>query len=180
MADPITIMTVGTMAATAAGSIMGAIGSVQKGQAESNMYKYQAGVAKVNQQMAEQNAEWEEAAGRVESQQIGLQGRDAMGKIRVAQAASGLDINTGSAAAVQKSQSQVTRENEQISEANTARRAYGYRIGAIQEEAQSNIDLMGAQQAKTAGTIGAFTSILGGASSVGSQYLKAKPLGMVG
>jgi len=170
MADPITITAGIGLAASAGGSILGAIGSAQKGQAEANMYQYQAGVAKVNEQIATQNAEWERAAGEVEAQQIGLKGRAEVGGARAQQGGSGFDVNSGSNLLVRESMKNITSENEAVSRANTAKRVYGYQVQGVQEEAQSNLDLMAAQQSKTAGTIGAYSSILGGISNVSSKW----------
>lgn len=177
MADPITLAGVG-MAATAGGGVMGAIGSIMGGDAQANMYKYQAGVAKVNQQIAAQNAEWALKSGDVEAQQAGLKARYEIGTAKTEQAASGFDVNAGSAKLTRQSMQEVGTENEEIIRANTAKRAYGFQVQGIQEEAQANLDTMAAQQSKEAGMIGAFSSILGSASSFSSKWTQGKSIGI--
>lgn len=53
---------------------------------------------------------------------------------------------------------------------NTARRAYGYEVEATSDEARAGLLRAEAQQAKQAAKIGAISSLLGTASSVGSKY----------
>ena len=163
---------------TAAGGVVGAIGSLLSGEAGSSMYKYQAGVAKINQQIAKQNADWDRKAGEVEAQEAGMKTRAEVGQTKAVQGASGLDVNSGTNVAVRQSETEIGQQNEAIIRSNAAKRAYGFEVEAVQHEAQSNIDVMGAQQAKTAGQIGAVSSILGGASSVSSKWLQGKSVGL--
>src|SRR6266446_6811854 len=121
MADPVTLA---GMAATAGGAIVGAIGSSYKGQAESNMYNYQAGVAQVNEQIAKQNAAYEKELGETQAQEAGMKTRAEMGQIKAAQGASGLDVNCCSAVDVQKSAQEVGTFNETMIRSNAAKRAY--------------------------------------------------------
>lgn len=174
MADPVSAMAVGGMVSTAAGGILGAFGAQEQGEAQSKMYQYQAGVARINQKIAEQNADYARAAGEVEAQKSGMETRARVGQIRAAQGASNLDVNTGSAAAVRASQQAVGQEDEAIIRANAARKAYGYEVEATQDKAQVGLDTMAASQSKTAGDIGAMASILGEASSVSSKWMQYK------
>lgn len=176
MADPVSLGV--TMGLTALGGVVGAMGSAYKGQAESQMYQYQAGVADMNRRVALQNADWEFYSGQVERQEAGLQARYQIGQTRTIQAASGLDIARGSPAAVVAGEQKIAAYNQYIIGENAAKRVYGEQLKAVQEDTQRNIDMMGADQARTSGYIGAVTSILGAASSVSSQWTKGKQLGM--
>lgn len=179
MADPITIGAIG-LGASALGAGVSAFGSMQQGAAQQAMYQYQAGVARVNQQIAAQNAEWELKAGEVEAQQEGLKTRFGIGTAKTEQAASGLDVNSGSALATRQSMQEIGTYNETLARANAAKRAYGFTVQGVQEEAQSNIDIMAGQQARTAGNIGAVTSILGGISNVSSKWMQGRNVGLWG
>src|SRR6266568_2570698 len=107
MADPMTMAAAGA-GGQVAGSIVGAIGSIFGGQSQSQMYKYQAGVAKMNEDIAKQNAAWERQFGEVEAQQVGMAGRFKIGETKTIQSGSGLDVNRGSAVAVRESEQELT------------------------------------------------------------------------
>src|SRR5277367_26990 len=127
MADPVSLAAIG-IGSTVAGGVTSAIGSTYQGQAQANMYSYQAGVARVNAQLATQDANYAIAAGDVESQQAGMRGRAQIGATRVAYGAGNIDINSGSASRVQASETEVTQQNEGIIQANAAKRAYGFNV----------------------------------------------------
>ena len=171
MAAPVAI---GGMAAQVARSIIGAMGSAYQGQAQANMYTYQAGVAQLNTTIEKQNADYARASGEVEAQQSGMKTRFQVGSERAAQGGSGLDVNTGSPLAVRESTQEVGAEDTAIVRSNAARRAYGYEVEAAQSTAQAGLDLMSATTAKTAGNIGAVSSLLGGAGSVASKWMGYK------
>lgn len=174
MADPISMIAIGGMAASAAGGIVGAIGSLTSGEANANMYNYQAGIARMNANINKQNADYARAAGEVEAQEKGMHTRYVIGEQKVAQGAGNIDVNRGSAAEVRASQHEVGLEEQGIVRSNAARKAYGYEVEAAQAEAQSNVYGMASRQSRTAGRIGAVTSILGAASSVSSKWLDYK------
>lgn len=175
--DPVTLGVAG-IASTALGAVTGAAGSIAKGQAEAGMYNYQASVAKVNQQIALQNADYEYARGEVEAQQAGMATRAQIGKTKAIQSASGLDVNTGSAAIVRQSEAEIGVENVAVIRNDAARRAYGQKIQAMQADTQAKIDTMAASNAERAGQIGAISSILGGAGSVASKWYSGVSSGL--
>ena len=165
------------MGATALGGITGAVGSIFSGQAQSNMYTYQAGIAQMNAQIAKQNASYALAAGEVSAQQQGMKTRAEIGQTKATQGAGGLQVGSGSNVQVQKSEKEIGDENAALTRANAARQAYGFQVEAVQDTAQSQLDLMAAENAKTAGTIGAFSSLLGGGASVSSKWLEGSKQG---
>jgi hypothetical protein len=177
MADPATLA-MSSMSLAAGGAVGKAFGSWFGGQAESNMYQYQAGVAKVNQQIAEQNAKYAVAAGEEKAQESGLKTRAEIGQTRAIQGASGLDVNRGSAVEVRASEADIGAENTAIIRSNAAREAYDYKVQGFQAGAQSTIYGMVAKNVVTAGNMGAVSSILGGASSVSDKWLQASQSGI--
>jgi hypothetical protein len=180
MADPVTMMAVGSMAASAGGSIMGAVGSSYAGQAQANMYQYQAGISQLNAQIAKQNADYALHEGEYFAQQAGLKTQETVGRTMAIQAASGLDVNKGSGADVRSSERQLGEEDEAVQRSSAAKKAYGFEVEAVSDTASGQLEQMSASTAQTAGTIGAISSILGGASSVSSKWLDASRQGIPG
>lgn len=92
------------IAASLAGAAMSAVGSYQQGQAQQRQANMQSKLASRNAQIANQNAEMAEAEGR-EAKQIGYENKikkrqeaaGIIGSQRAAQAASGVQVDTGSA-----------------------------------------------------------------------------------
>lgn len=162
------------------GGITGAAGSLMQGSAQSKSYKYQAGVAQLNKQVALQNAEYSIRAGETQAQQSGMKTKFMVGKEKAAQGASGVDVNVGSTQQVRESQEQVGRMDQSIIRDNAGRRAYSYEVEATNYEAQSKADLAAAKTSKTAGYIGAFSSILGSATSVSSKWMQGQQAGLWG
>lgn len=173
MADPVTMMAVIGGGAAAGGAITGAIGSEAKGQSEAQMYNYQAGVAKVNAQIAKQDANYALEVGGVQGQQAGMRERATIGATRAGFGAS--NVSGGSKNAVIASEIEVGQQNQGIIAANAAKRAYGYEVGAAGDTATAGALGFAAGNAKTAGNIGAVSSILGGVSSVSSKWLQMGP-----
>lgn len=172
--------TLGTIGAgaSAGGGIMSAIGSLISGDASKKMYEYQAGIAKMNEKIALQDADYARSIGETEAQTSGMKTRFTLGKIVSAQSGSGLDVNSGSNRAVQESEQEIGTHDQSVIRSAAAKRAYGYETEAAQASAQGEVYKMSGQNAQTAGQIGAASSILGTASSVSSKWLDAKRVGM--
>lgn len=177
--DPITLTAI-SLGATALGGATSAIGGIMSGNANAAAFKYQAGIAQMNTQIAKQNADYSRSVGEVEAQQSGMKTRFQEGAIKVAQGASGLDVNKGSAVAVQDSQHQIGLEDQAIIRSNAAKKAYGFEVEAAQETAKGQLALMSGDSAKTAGYISAAGSLLGTAGSVAGKWLTAKQTGQLG
>ena len=171
MADPATLAMV-SMGTTALGSLVKAGGSLMSGFGQSSMYKYQAGVAKVNQQIALQNANCSRAIGEIKAEESGMKSRAQAGQIKAAQGASGLRISGGSATNVRESQAQIGRYEQGIIRSNAAKAAYGHEVEALNFGAQSKEYSMASKYSKTSGAINAFSSLLGGASSVADKWFQ--------
>jgi hypothetical protein len=166
------------MGFSALGGIFGAAGAREMGQAQANMYNYQAGIAMLNKQIAEQNARYAIASGEVEAQQSGMQTRYQIGASRAQQGASGLDVNRGSALAVRESEAEIGEQNQAIIRSNAQRTAYGFQTQAVQDQAQSQLYGMAAQQSIIAGNYGAMSSLLGAGASVASKWYQGSQYGM--
>jgi hypothetical protein len=168
------------MGATLAGGIMGAVGAEKTGAAQQQMYNYQAGVARINSQIDLQNKEYALNQGEIQATQFGLKEAQQEAGIRVAQSASGLDVNSGSNVDVQRSQRQLGQMDMTQIRSNAAKTAYDFDVKSTMDLNQSTMDVMAGQNAKTAGDINAMTSIIGSVGSVSSKWMQGNAAGMWG
>lgn len=166
------------LGASGGGSILSAFGSIASGSANQDMYDYQASIARLNQQIDLQNAEYSHQVGEQQAAQYGLKAAQQMGGIKVAQAASNLDVNSGSAVQVRASQSKLNQLDTDVIRSNAAKTAYNYEVKATMDSAQANLYDMAGSNAFSAGLIGAGSSILGGIGSVSGQWLQGQKVGM--
>lgn len=170
--------------AAVAGAGITAYGAVKQGEAAkeasvatSNAANYSAQVAANNALISEQNATHAEAAGRAQAEAVSLKGRETAARIKVAQAASGIDVNTGSASDVQASQAEKNELDTETVMSNAELQAYGYRTQGTGYTAEAGLDtakgqqaLIGGDYAQTGADIGAAGGLLSSISSVGSKW----------
>jgi hypothetical protein len=166
--------------ATLAGGITSAIGAEKSGAAQQQSYNYQAGVAQLNSQIDLQNADYARGQGETQAMQYGLKAGQQQAQIKNQQAASGLDVNSGSAVAVQQSQKLITGIDTAQIRSNAAKVAYDYDVKSTMDLNQSTLDVMAGQNAKTAGDISAASSILGTVGSVSSKWAQGSQMGLWG
>lgn len=169
-----------SIGATIAGGFMEAFGTSQSAAAQARMLSYRAGLADLNRKIALQNRDWALVVGEQKAVQYGLQARQRMGAIRVAQGASGIDIGSGTSVDVRKGQRLVTGMDLATIRENAAREAYGYEVKAAEAGAEGTMYRMGAEDVTAAGDIGVAKSILGTATSVADKWLYGNQLGMWG
>ncbi len=233
MASPVSIGGIGT-AFSAVSGLLGATGAANKakgdalsiqgqmlntmGQAyqmdvqaaeygtKANMSDYQAGVALMNKNIAKQQADYAVATGEISAEASGMKTRAELGATKAAQAASGVDVNTGSAVDVRSSMIKIGAYDQALIRSNAAKVAWGYDVEATQAEAQSAMYTMtagiermqataattGAQMtraalplqqqamgvAQTAGTIGVLSSLVNAGGSVATKWLDAGRVGI--
>ena len=161
---------IASVALAAVGTAASVYGQVQAGQAQAADAKYQGQIAANNATIAQQNAQRASAAGQAQATATSLKSAATMGRIRAAEAASGVDVNTGSASDVQESQREVGQLDTLTAENNALLNAYGYKVAATSDTAQSTIDSATATQATTGADIGAAGTLLGNASSLGFKW----------
>ncbi len=166
----------GTVVGTASGAILQGMGAEQQAGAQASQYQYQAGVARANELIADQNSKWETQSGEVEAQQAGLRAEDERSKSTVAAAAGNIDVTTGSPVQVGKSITEIGGENQAIVRANAAKRAYGATVEGFEQGAQANIYESAAANAKKAGDLAELTSWIGGATGVASKWSQMGPV----
>ncbi len=170
-------------AATTAGKLKGGAasraGSDAAAIAAAKMAQYQAQVARNNKLIAERAAEYAISTGQQRAAIQSMKGAAVAGKIKAAQAASGLDVNTGTAVDVRVGQ----REAETLDSANVLHKAqlenYGYMVQAGNFEAEARLQDAKAGFAQSSvgaggdsgAALGATGSLLAGASALPWKWL---------
>lgn len=161
-------------------TILGAVGAINQGNASAaaagenaRMAEYQAQVARNNQIIANQNAEHEAEVGIEQAGRKSMEGAATTAAIKTAQAASGIDPNTGSAARVGTSARMLSKLDAMTVEQRSQEKVYGYRVQAANFGAQAGLDT---QQENlfwnqvspdtTGGYLKAGATLLSGASSM--------------
>lgn len=181
MTDPVTATIAGvSLVSTALGSLTSASGAAFTGQAQSNMYNYQAGVAQINQQIMAQNASWATEEGEVSAQQQGIKTQAQIATTEAQQGAGGLDVASGSNARVRASELEIGEEDQALIRSNAAQRAYGYEVQGFQYAAQASADTASATNSQTAAKYNVTSSLLSGASSVASKWVQGSSTGIFG
>lgn len=179
MADPFTWASIG-IAAKTAGAGLGVVGAIGGGYSKANQFGYQAGMARLKEQIDKQNANYARTTGDVQSRQFGLKAGQQLGKMKAAQGTSGLDVNFGSSAGVRSSQLAAAQTDEATIQSNAARKAYGFDIEAAVDRANAKNFDRAASSAITGGYLGATGSLLGGVASVSDKWLQATSQGIFG
>ncbi len=165
------LATAGTaLSAVSAG--VGALGQLQSARAASNSANYNAQVAANNAKLQTQNAALAGAEGEANAGNAAMRTRAEVGSIKTAQAASGVDVNSGSAVDVRSSASELGELNALTIRSNAAKQAYGFQTAATSDTAQSQLDKAQASYASEAGDIGAANTFLGGESNAALNYAK--------
>lgn len=138
------------------GGVMGAQNAKQEGAFNSSMLTQNAA-------FKEQAANETIAAGNTAADWQRVRTGQAIGTQRSAQAANGIDVNSGSAAQLQDDTAMLGELDALTIANNAAREAYGYKVQAKQ-------DLMNASQVKTNASNKATGSILGGIGSAFGSF----------
>lgn len=162
---------------SAVGAGTTAVGKVESGQATANAANYSAQVANNNAIIANQNAVYAEQAGNVAATTQSLKGAQVAGKIKVGQAAAGIDVNTGSAKAVQVGQRVASNLDTKTVVNNADLTAYGYRTAATSDTAQAQLDKLTAEQAPIGADLSAGGGLLSSASALGGKWNSGSGLG---
>jgi hypothetical protein len=169
-----------TAGAGLAGAGTSAFGQIYSGMATSDAASYQAQVAANNAKIATQNAAYASEAGEAQATAVSLKGGAKVGKIKTAQAANNIDVNTGSAVNVRASEREAGVLDTSTVLSNAELEAYGYRSAATGYTAESGLLTTQAEEAPIGAGIGATGSLLSGASGVGFKFAGSGTPGTVG
>jgi len=155
------------------GALTSAVGTGAGALAQGQSANYQAQVASNNAIIANQNATHAEQAGEEQAQEQSIKGAAAGGRIKAAQGANGVDVNSGSAVDVQASEREENKLDTENVFNNAQLQAYGYRTQSTSYEAQAGLDTMAAEDAPIEGALGATGGLLSNASSIGFKWAGA-------
>jgi hypothetical protein len=158
------------IAAAIGGTLVQGYGAYESGQAKAAADGYQAQVAANNAKIAQQDATLEIQSGEVAAFNRGLRTRAMVGSQKATQGASGIDVNTGSAADVRAGTEELGMLDALTIRSDAAKRAYAKEVEATSDTAQSQLLETESQQDAEAGVLGAAGSLLSGASSVSGKW----------
>jgi hypothetical protein len=163
-------MAIASLALSALGTGAGVIGQGQQAAAQAGMANYQAQLARNNRQIADWNAQRALQQGQVDEQTQRLKTAAGLGSQRAALAGQGGDVDSGSPLDVQADTARAGDYDARAIRSNAALRAYGYRVQAADAGGAANLDDFRAGSTMAALPFGIGSSLLGGASSLGSRY----------
>ncbi len=175
-ASAATAATLGTIATVAStglsifGALKGAQGERQQGQSNAQAARYNAAVAANNATLARQNKDFASQRAQQETQAALMKTRSEVGAIKANQAASGIDLTSGSAVDVRSSAQETGQLSAIDIRTKAARQAYGYDIEAQSYDSQAKLDKQLAKNALEAGETNANTTLIGGISSAANGY----------
>lgn len=146
---------------------MALVGGMMGAQSANQQGDFQSGMLTQNAVFKNQAATETEMAGDTAADWQRVRTGQAVGTQRTAQAANGIDVNSGSAAQLQDDTSMLGELDALTIQNNAAREAYGYRVQAGQ-------DMKNARQALTNAKAGATGSILGGFGNAFGSFAGAR------
>jgi hypothetical protein len=160
------------MAIGAAGGAISAFGTYEGMEAQSRNAAFQAQVAANNAKIAMQNynLQIESGEGQVANKEMEL--RSQLGSQKAGQAASGVDVNSGSFAKARAGTAEIGTLDTLTMRSNNARQAYGYEVAATSDTAESELLSQESQQASSLAPIAGVGSLLSSASTTGGSYAK--------
>ncbi len=155
-------------AIAAVAAVVGAGAAVAGGIAQGHAASYQAQVARNNATIANQQAAYAAQAGAVNTERAALKQRAKQAGLRVQLAANGLDIDSGSAAAVQAGAHDLGALDVADVAHKSALDVYGYRTQGGSFKAQASLDEAEAGFAPIAGALKGAGTLASAAPSFGS------------
>ncbi|MCW3657539.1 hypothetical protein K6L27_05075 [Burkholderia cenocepacia] len=174
----IAVLAGSALAMTAVSTAMSAYGASQQAAATASADQYQAEVARINQRLSGQYAQQaiDDGENKVAAKQQQTSGL--IGAQRAAMAANGVQLDSGTPLRLQEDSAQLGAVDALTIRNNAAREAYGYQVQGLSYGQQAQLDEASASNALSAGSLNTFSSILGGAASVGSKWIDYKKGGI--
>lgn len=163
-------LTYAGIGSTLLGGGISAYGQIMQGEAQAKAAKYNKEVAQGNADAAQRNAELSAASADALTGNQGLRNRATMGSIIANQAASGIDVMSGSAIDVRSSAAELGELNSLTVRANATKEAYGYQVQKSQFDQQATLEGYAGKNASDASEIGAASTLLGSAGSAAANF----------
>lgn len=142
---------------------IGLVGGMMQAQGQTQNADFQSGMMKQNADFKLRTADETINAGNTSADWQRVRAGQSVGTQRSAQAANGIDVNSGSAAQLQDDTAMLGELDALTIQNNAAREAYGYRVQAKQ-------DILNASQTVQNGKTAATGSILGGLGSAFGSF----------
>lgn len=155
-----------------AGTALGVVSAVQEGRAQSAAYQNQANAADQNAKIAERQAVTAAQNGAQEEKEMRRRGAATIGAQKTAFAASGIDSGSGSATDVINDTSSQNELDALAIRKNSANQVWGYQADQTNYKNQASASRTAAKNARTAGNLNAFGTLLSGYTSMQSKYGK--------
>jgi hypothetical protein len=165
---------IGGLALSAAGTGMSMIGQANQAQASATAANYQAQIARNNQQIMQQNAAYDQQRGDIAEQNSRLKTAQVIGSQRAALASQGGDINSGSPLDIQGDAARAGETDALTIRSNTARAVWNDNLQGMGYGNQASLLSMNAANSMASLPYGIGSTLLGGASSTASNWLKYK------
>lgn len=161
-----------TIAAVASigGTIMGAMGQIQHGQAAKSAAEYNAAVARNNQVIAERQAQDALKRGEIAESEQRRKNQAILGSQKAAMGANGLEIGSGSNLDILGDTAQFGELDALTIKSNAQREAYGYRVQGMNFGAEAGLADFRASQAMPSALIGAGGTLLSGVGSAVDRW----------
>lgn len=178
MCDPATLAVASlTLGAVSAG--VSAYGAMQQGKAQEKQYQYQAAVnrnnAIIQNRLADDAIKRGEAAEAEHRRKV----NQVKGSQRASFAANGIDLGSDIVSDTLSDTALLGELDALTIRNNAEREAYGYRVGAMNQEASAINNEAAGSNARSAGNLDAFGTILGGASTISGDYAAFKDKGVL-
>lgn len=166
MCELATIATV----ASFAGTVMGAVGQYQQGQAAAAQAEYNAAVARNNQIISEQQAQDALKRGQIAEEQKRRETSALIGRQRATLAASGVALDQGNPLDILGDTAQFGELDALTIRNNADREAYGYRVQGMNFAAEAGLNDARAAASRQAGLMGAAGTLLSGAGNAADRW----------
>lgn len=151
-------------------SVIGAFGQMQQANAAAAAAKFNAQISEMNAQIAEDAAKDELDRGAREEQKHRMKVGMLRGNQRVAMAANGVDLGSGSPAEVLFDTAYAGEMDSLGIRVDTNVAAYNRRVQAVNYRAQAQLYRMEAKAARTGGMLGALGTLTGGIGKFASSF----------
>ncbi len=162
------IPSIGT-AASIGSSLIGGLGALSQSRSAAAAAGYNAKVAQQNAQIATQNAQFTGAEGEQNVAAAGAQTKAKVAATLANEAASGVDVNSGSAVNVRESEAKLGMLNALNVRSSAARQAYGFQTQSVSDNAQAELLRKQKVSDEVGGYLDAGATVLGGVGKA-SQY----------
>lgn len=167
-----------SLAGSAGGGILGAIGASTTADANAASYNYKAAVADNNAKIAKMNADQATFAGQVGAQSNDLKTKNMVATQLVTQAANGLDVGSGTNVNLRESAAALGHLDTLTILANASKNTQGFKAQGMNFEAEAGLNRAAASNEETAGQINIMKSLLGGATGVADKWIGYKQKGV--